>query len=109
MLFLSRNRNGISKVECIKVRTQGVHEDLPAGKIREGRHTEKSMIIDMGPIIYGTLLIYAVGGILCAALLSLCAWALTRGLNRLHRRNPKVKANRPRIGSFSHSPQKGLA
>jgi len=67
------------------------------------------MIIDLGPIIYGILLIYVVGGILCAVVLSLGAWGLTTLVKRLREPNPRNRAERKEIGSFSPAPQHGRA
>ena len=67
------------------------------------------MVIDLGPIIYMTLLIYAASGIFLAVLLSLGTWGLTKYLKRVHERHTRVRGTRPVIRSFSPVHQQGQA
>jgi hypothetical protein len=88
---------------------KGSRKNSPWKRQEEGRREEGPMIIDLGPIIYGTLAIYAVGGIFCVVLLSLGAWGLANGLKRLHERIPRDRVTEREIKSLSHSPQHGRA
>jgi len=67
------------------------------------------MVFDMGPIIYVTLTLYVVGGILCAVVLSLGAWGVARLVKRVQEHGSRQAGSRRRIGPFSHSPQHGRA
>jgi hypothetical protein len=79
----------IRKRSASKSENKGSRKNSPWERQEEGRHEEGPMLIDMRPVVYGTLTIYVVGGILCAVLLSLGAWGLTTGLKRLHEREPR--------------------
>jgi len=63
------------------------------------------MVIDLGPIIYMILLVYAVCGIFLVGLLSLGTWGLMKYVKRVREKYAGTRENRQLIRPFSHSHQ----
>jgi len=78
-------------------------------RARKGKEEEREMVIDLGPMIYMALMVYAAIGISLILVLSLGTWGLTMQLKRMHERHIRLRGTRRLIRPFYHFHQQGRA